>query len=125
MFVVACSSSLRETEIVNLPNEQVTIRSVNVNQSGDIWHVWGELQSVTHSVMQNGRVRISIISADGKILQQMDATYKRRIGTIRHHRIRQSNKAIFNVTFESIPENARVIANNSYSTNLSEQLQAV
>ena len=31
MSVVACSSSLRETEIVNLPNDPVTILSVNVN----------------------------------------------------------------------------------------------
>ena len=48
MSVVACSSSLRETEIVNLPNDPVTILSVNVNQSGDSWNVWGELQSIMY-----------------------------------------------------------------------------
>ena len=110
MSVVACSSSLRETEIVNLPNDPVTILSVNVNQSGDSWNVWGELQSITHSTMRNVRIRISVISDDGKVIQQKYAEYRRRISTDRHRRIRPTNKAIFNVTFESIPENARVIA---------------
>ena len=110
MSVVACSSSLRETEIVNLPNDPVTILSVNVNQSGDSWNVWGELQSITHSTMRNVRIRISVISDDGKVIQQKYEEYRRRISTDRHRRIRPTNKAIFNVTFESIPENARVIA---------------
>ena len=83
MSVVACSSSLRETEIVNLPNDPVTILSVNVNQSGDSWNVWGELQSITHSTMRNVRIRISVNSDDGKVIQQKYAEYRRRISTDR------------------------------------------
>lgn len=58
----------------------------------------------------NGNVRISVIANNGEVLHQKDTAYKRRIGTARHHRTRHSNKAIFSVTFESIPENSRVVA---------------
>jgi hypothetical protein len=51
MPVLACSTSPspRQTEIVNLPNETITILYVNVYQRAEIWHVWGEIQSLTHT----------------------------------------------------------------------------
>ncbi|MEQ3658352.1 MAG: hypothetical protein ABNH21_05265 [Glaciecola sp.] len=112
MPVLACSisPSPRQTEIVNLSSETITIRYVNVYQRAEIWHVWGEIQSLTHTKKLNGNVRISVIANNGEVLYQKDTAYKGRVENGRHHKTRHSNKAIFSVTFESIPENSRVVA---------------
>lgn len=109
LFLVGCSSSKRLTEVINVPNEKWRVTSVVVSQSDDVWRVSGRLNSPNIHGLPEGYVLVSIISNNGALLDQKMVEYKRIIGAKRRRLTGHFGLALFTVTFESIPEKAKVV----------------
>ena len=110
LFVSGCSTTSRITEITNVPNEKWRITSAVVHAYDNGWRVSGRLNSHNIFSLPAGYILISIMSEDGVLLDQKKTKYRRIKGNARQPRRHEFGVALFFVEFDSIPENAKVIA---------------
>jgi len=110
LFLNACSTSLIRQEIINIPNEKWRVTSLTVNKSDAGWEVSGQLRASNIFGLPEGYILLTITTENGQQLAQKKANYQSLYSHAGRPRKHQYGLALFAVHFDTIPENAKVIA---------------
>ena len=110
LFITGCASPARLIEVKNVPNEKWRITSVWVAETETGWRVSGRLNAPNIFGLPDGHILVSILTEDGRIIDQKRTDYRKIPSGAGRHRRHQFGVALFAVDFKSIPENANVVA---------------